>query len=69
MNRPTMNTTGYQIRSGKDDVTQYDWRQYMDFKDKPAPPGKIHQTQTRWENVLAIHWDNCVTMSHSSKET
>ncbi len=31
VNKPVMNTTAYHIRTGKHDVTEYDWQRYMDF--------------------------------------
>ena len=34
LNQPVMNTMGYHIRTGKHDVTDFDWKCYLDFADK-----------------------------------
>ncbi len=31
---PVSGTIGYHLRTGKHDVTEYDWQRYMDFADK-----------------------------------
>jgi hypothetical protein len=37
---PTMGTIGYHIRAGKHDLTEYDWKCYMEFASDRWPEGK-----------------------------
>jgi len=34
VDQPVAGTIGYHVRSGKHDVTDFDWKQYLDFADR-----------------------------------
>jgi hypothetical protein len=34
VNHPVGDTIGYHVRSGKHDVLEYDWDQYLNFADR-----------------------------------
>lgn len=38
VDKPAVDYLGYHIRSGKHDVTRFDWKQYLDFADKHFKP-------------------------------
>jgi hypothetical protein len=33
VNSPVMRTVGYHVRTGKHDVTLYDWQRYLEFAE------------------------------------
>ena len=40
VDHPVGDTIGYHVRTGDHDITEFDWRQYLDFADRhlrPAP--------------------------------
>ena len=40
VNQPVAVTIGYHVRSGQNDVTYYDWKQYILFANRHFRPGK-----------------------------
>ena len=40
VNQPVHGRIGYHVRAGEHDVTEFDWRQFLDFADKHMANGK-----------------------------
>ena len=40
VNQPIQTSVAYHIRTGKHDITEYDWMQYLDFAERHIQPGR-----------------------------
>lgn len=49
VDRPVMGTVGYHVRTGKHDVTEYDWQRYMDFCDRNLP--RLNSVRKIWDRA------------------
>ena len=50
VDQPVMNTIGYHIRTGKHDVTPFDWKCYLDFADRHFQRLYDHDLNSRSES-------------------